>query len=1125
MNLSRLFIARPVATTLLTIGIALAGMFAYAKLPVSPLPQVDFPTISVRAQQPGASPDIMATSVAAPLERHLGQIADVTEMTSQSSIGTTRITLQFGLSRDINGAARDVEAAINAARADLPTSLRSNPTYNKVNPSDAPIMIVALTSSVLTQGQLYDAASNVLQQRLSQLSGIGEVDVSGSALPAVRVELNPYALFHYGIGLEDVRAALASANANAPKGAIEDGNLHYQIYTNDQASHAADYRPLVIAYRNNAAVRLTDLGEVVDSVEDLRNAGLANGKPSTLVIIYRQPNANIIRTVDQIRALLPQLQAALPGSIDLTVAMDQTTTIRASLGDTQRTLLISVALVIMVVFIFLRNWRATLIPSVAVPISIIGTFGAMYLLGYSLDNLSLMALTIATGFVVDDAIVVMENITRHMEDGMPRLQAALLGAREVGFTVLSISASLIAVFLPILLMAGIVGRLFREFAVTLSMAIVVSLLVSLTTTPMLCSRFLRVQPEKPGRLFRVSEGVFNAMLRFYDRSLAMALRHTRLVILLLAATIGLNVYLFVIIPKGFFPQEDTGRLVGGITADQSISFQLMKQKFTEFQSIIQADPAVQSVAGFTGGRATNSGFVFISLKPLAQRHVSADRVIARLRPKLGQVAGARLFLQVAQDIRTGGRQSNAQYQYTLQGDDAPTLYEWGPKLVAALQTSPDIADLNSDQQQKGLETDLKIDRATAARFGLTESSIDNTLYDAFGQRQVSTIYNALNQYHVVMEVAPRYRQSPETLKQLYVSTSGATAKGTQTTQAPAGTVSGKSAGGSATSATGTGSSGTAGSSTNTSSSNASSSAVSASNASANSSSARNAAINAIAASGRTTASSGASVSTSQETMVPLASFASYAPGTTPLGVNHQGMFVATTLSFNLPVGKSLSDATQAIDDATRRIGMPASIHGTFAGTAATFQASVNSEPILIAAALVAVYIVLGVLYESYIHPLTIISTLPSAGVGAVLALLLFHIEFSIIALIGVILLIGIVKKNAIMMIDFAIQAERAGATPREAIIQACHLRFRPIMMTTFAAMLGALPLAFGSGEGAELRTPLGISIVGGLIVSQMLTLYTTPVVFLYLDRFGRWCGAQWNRRYHGPATGTTAAAE
>ena len=1134
MNLSSPFIARPVATTLLTIGIALAGLFAYAHLPVSPLPQVDFPTISVQAMQPGASPDIMATSVASPLERHLGQIADVSEMTSTSSVGMTRIVLQFGLNRDINGAARDVEAAINAARADLPTSLRSNPTYHKVNPAAAPILILTLTSDTLTQGQLYDAASNVLQQRLSQLSGVGEVDLGGSALPAVRVELNPGPLFKYGIGLEDVRAALASANANAPKGALEDGDRHYQLYTNDQATQAADYRPLVIAYRNGSAVRLSDVAEVDDSVEDLRHSGIANGKPAVLVIIYREPGANIIKTVDGIRALLPQLSAALPGGMDVNIANDLTTTIRASVSDTQRTLLISVALVILVVFAFLRNWRATLIPSIAVPISIVGTFAVMYLLGYSLDNLSLMALTIATGFVVDDAIVVLENISRHMEEGMGRMQAALVGAREVGFTVLSISTSLIAVFLPILLMGGIVGRLFREFAVTLSVAIVISLFVSLTTTPMLCSRFLRTRGDRPpGRLFRVSERGFTAMLGGYERSLGWALLHTRLVMLALLGSVVLIVFLLFIIPKGFFPQEDTGRMIGGIQADQSISFQLMRKKLVAFAGIIKADPAVQSVVGFTGGRQTNSGFVFIALKPLAQRHISADRVIARLRPKFARIAGARLFLQVSQDIRVGGRQSNAQYQYTLQADDSKTLYEWGPKLVAALQKSPDLADVNSDQQQGGLETDLKIDRATAARFGLTESAIDNTLYDAFGQRQVSTIYNALNQYHVVMEVAPRYWQSPETLKRIYVSTSGATASGTQSTQAAAGTVTSKAAGSSAktagtgsgttvASATGTGSSGTSGNSGNTSAGSSSSSASSANASSTINSSARNASINAIAASGKGSASSGASVSTSKETMVPLSAFSSYAPGTTPLGVNHQGMFVATTISFNLPAGKSLSDATRAIQQATLAIHMPASIHGSFAGTAASFKSSLNSEPILIAAALAAVYIVLGVLYESYIHPLTILSTLPSAGVGGVLALLLFHAEFSIIALIGMILLIGIVKKNAIMMIDFAIHAEREGAAPRDAIFQACLLRFRPIMMTTFAALLGALPLALGSGEGAELRTPLGISIVGGLIVSQALTLYTTPVVYLYLDRFGAWCGRQWARLHPDAESGPIA---
>jgi multidrug efflux pump len=1092
MNFSAPFIRRPVATTLLTIGIMLAGLFAYGELPVSPLPQVDFPTISVRAQMAGASPDTMATTVAAPLERHLGQIADVTEMTSQSSVGMTRITLQFGLDRDINGAARDVQAAINAARVDLPTSLRSNPTYNKVNPADAPILILALTSDTLTPGQLYDSAATVLQQRLSQLNGIGEVDVNGSALPAVRVELNPNALFKYGIGLEDVRAALASANADSPKGAIEDGSLHFQIYTNDQASHAAEYRSLVIAYRNGAAIRLSDVGEVNDSVEDLRNAGLANGKPAVLVMLYRQPGANVIDAVDAVRAELPHLKASLPADITIMEASDRSVTIRASLLDTERTLFMSVGLVILVVFVFLRNVRATLIPSVAVPASIIGTFAGMYLLGFSLDNLSLMALTIATGFVVDDAIVVLENISRHLEAGKSRIDAALLGAREVGFTVLSISVSLVAVFMPILLMGGIVGRLFREFAITLSMAVMVSMVISLTATPMMCAQWLgRESPHSPGRLFRASEFVFARMLRGYERSLGWALRQMRLVVLVLIATVGLNVYLFVIIPKGFFPQQDTGLLVGGIQADQSISFQLMKQKLAQFMEIVQADPAVNSVAGFTGGRATNSGFTFIALKPLAQRHISADRVIARLRGKLARVPGGRLFLQPVQDIRVGGRQSNAQYQYTLQADSSAELYEWAPKLAAALQDNPDLADVNSDQQQKGLETELVLDRPTAARLGLTPNAIDNTLYDAFGQRDVSTIYNPLNQYHVVMEVAPKYWQSPDTLKDIYVSTSGGTASGTQTTNAPAGSVTSKASTASSTTSTTT----------------------SAATIAANS--ARNLAINSIATSGGSSASSAATVSISQETMIPLSAFSHYGPGSTPLAVNHQGEFVATTLSFNLPPGRSLGDATATINQTMSDIGMPATIHGTFAGTAATFQQSLRDEPLLIAAALVAIYIVLGVLYESYIHPITIISTLPSAGIGAVLALFAFHTEFSLIALIGVILLIGIVKKNAIMMIDFALQAERTGMAPRDAIFQACIMRFRPIMMTTFAAMLGALPLALGSGDGAELRRPLGISIVGGLIVSQMLTLYTTPVVYLYLDRFGAWSQRCWKRFYGG----------
>jgi multidrug efflux pump len=1101
MNISAPFIARPVATTLLTLGIAMAGILAFSKLPVSPLPQVDYPTISVSASLPGASPETVATSVAAPLERHLGQIADVTEMTSNSGLGSARITLQFDLNRDIDGAARDVQAAIVAARADLPANLKSNPTYRKVNPADAPILILAMTSKTLTQGQMYDAASNVFQQQLSQITGIGQVIIGGSALPAVRVELNPQALYKYGIGLEDVRAALASANANSPKGTIDDGDQRYQLYTNDQSTQAADYAPLVIAYRNGAAVKLSDVAAVNNSVEDLRNLGLANGSPSVLIIIFRQPGANIIDTIDQVKAELPHLQAAMPADVNVSIAIDRSTTIRQSLHDTEMTLVIAIILVIIVVFLFLGSFRATLIPGVAVPISILGTFGGMYLLGYSLDILSLMALTIATGFVVDDAIVVLENISRHLETGMPRMRAALLGAQEVGFTVLSISLSLIAVFVPILLMGGILGRLFREFTITLSLAILISLAISLSTTPMMCAIFLRPRARDDAQDGSRRTTIFSRVLRGYERTLGWALRHSGFVMVIFLGAIGLNIVLFLIVPKGFFPTEDTGRLVGALQADQSVSFQAMSGKLRQMMAIVQADPAVQTVVGYTGtgggGFGTiNTGSVFVSLVPIEQRP-SIDAVIARLRPKLAQVPGGRLFLNAVQDIRAGGRQSNSSYQYTLQSDSADDLFNWSPKLVQALEHSTVLADVNSDQQQKGLETDLVIDRDTASRLGVTPAQIDNTLYDAFGQRQVSVIYSAINQYHVVMEIDPRYTQFPASLTDVYVATSGGGASGTATSNLPGGTVTGP---------------GAAASSDEPTSATAS--------ATANNNSARNAAINSLATGGKGNTSAGAAVSTTQETMIPLSAVSHYQPGTTPLAVNHQGLFVASTISFNLTEGSSLGEAAAEIDQAVNNIHMPVSIRGSLAGTAQVFQQSLNNEPVLIAAAIAAVYILLGVLYESYIHPITILSTLPSAGVGALLALMLFNTEFDIIGMIGVILLIGIVKKNAIMMIDFAIEAQREGLSPPQAIFKASLLRFRPIMMTTSAAILGAVPLAVSFGNGSEIRRPLGISIMGGLMISQLLTLYTTPVLYLYMDRLGSWSLRQRQRLLpglYGPA--------
>ncbi|MBZ5561586.1 MAG: multidrug efflux RND transporter permease subunit [Acidobacteriia bacterium] len=1014
MNFSEPFIRRPIATTLLVIAIALAGAVAFRLLPVSPLPQVDFPTISVQAGLPGASPETMAATVATPLERQFSRIASVTEMTSSSSLGSTNVTLQFDLNRNIDAAARDVQAAINAARGYLPSNLPNNPTYRKVNPADSPIFILALTSDVLSKSRMYDAASSILAQKLAQVPGVGQVIVGGGSLPTVRIELNPTALNRYGIGLEQVRGVLSSANANTPKGHFSDNHRMWEVGANDQLFHAVDYQPLLVAYRNGSAVRISDVGRAVDGPEDLRNAGYSNGKPSVLLIIFRQPNANIIDTVDGIRAALPQLKAALPQAIDMRVASDQTLTIRASVANVEYTLIISVILVILVVFLFLRNLRTTFIPSIAVPISLIGTFGVMYLLGYSLDNLSLMALCICTGFVVDDAIVVIENISRYLEKGMPPFQAALAGAKEIGSTVLTISISLVAVFIPLLLMGGIVGRLFREFAVTLAVAVLVSMVVSLTATPMMCAHLLR-KHESHGWLYRKSERAFNAVIRAYGTTLSGVLRFPAITLAVLLATIALNVYLYIYVPKGFFPQQDNGRMMGAIQADQDTSFQAMDKILVQMSKIIVADPAVDTIEGFTGGG--NSARMFISLKPPAERKITADLVIARLRPKLARVPGATLYLQAAQDVRVGGRFGASQYQYTMRGDNLKDLTDFAPRMLQQLRTIPIIADVNSDQQDRGLQAFVQYDRGTAARFGISPQLIDATLYDAFGQRQVSTMYTSLNQYHIIMEAAPEYWQNPEFLRQIYV-------------RSPLGEP------------------------------------------------------------------------------VPLSAFASYTPVIAPLSVSHQGLFPAVTISFNLQPGIALGDAVDAINAAATKVGLPPTIHTGFAGTAQAYQESLGSEPLLIAAALVTVYLVLGILYESYVHPVTVLSTLPSAGVGALLALMLTRTDLTVIAVIGIILLIGLVKKNGILMIDFALAAERnEGKNSRDSIYEACMLRFRPILMTTMAAMLGATPLALGTGTGSEMRRPLGIAIIGGLVVSQLLTLYTTPVVYLYFDRLQHW----WDR--------------
>ena len=1024
MSFSTPFIRRPIATTLLTVALFLAGALAYFQLPVSPLPSVDYPVISVSANLPGANPETMASAVATPLERQFGRIAGVNEMTSVSQLGSTSVTMQFDLNRDIDGAARDVQAAINAARSQLPANLPSNPRYRKSNPADAPILILALTSDTLSVPRIYDAADSILAQRLSQIEGVGQVFVGGSAPPAVRIEANPMELNAYGIGLDQIRSAVTAANVNSPKGALTSTNKSWMVTSNDQLKTADDYRPLIVAYSRGGPVRLGDIADVQDSLQDVRNAGAFNGQRAILMIVFRQPGANIISTVDRVTAELPLLEASIPSSIKVHVAVDRTTTIRASVHDVQWTLMLSVSLVVMVVFLFLRNLRSTFIPSVAVPLAIAGTFGVMYLLHYSIDNLSLMALTISTGFVVDDAIVVLENITRHIEAGMEVQAASLLGAREIGFTVVSISISLVAVFIPILLMGGLVGRLFREFAVTLSAAILVSMVVSLTTTPMLCAKLLKPTHQNHGRLYRWSDRGFDFINRAYKALLIWVLRHRAIALTVAILIFASNVVLYVMVPKGFFPQQDTGRLGGSIQGEQDIGFDALNQKVKQFAAIVKADPAVQDVSAFAGGGMTssNSGRMFVTLKPLNERDAGADQVINRLRPKLARVPGATLFLTSQQELQIGGRHSNAEFQYTVQSEDLSALNEWAPKLLNKLRSLPQLRDVNTDQQDKGLQQMVVTDRDTAARMGITAAQIDAALYDSFGQREISTIYQPLNQYHVVLESDPRFAKSTDTLKQIYVRSN-----------------------------------------------------------------------------------------TGQQ--VPLSTFSHFEATSTSLAVNHQGQFPAITISFNLAPGVSLGEATNIVDSAESQIGMPTVIHGAFQGTAAVFQSSLASEPILILAALIAVYIVLGVLYESYIHPITILSTLPSAGLGALLALLITRTDLSVIALIGIVLLIGIVKKNAIMMIDFALEAERKhGKSSEESIFEAALLRFRPITMTTMAALLGAVPLAVGMGTGSEIRRPLGIAIVGGLIVSQMITLFTTPVVYLYLDQLQNW----WQRR-HGRA--------